>query len=245
MYKKNFLDRVVIRVDFTKEIQELENSLPGQVVDGIVKIFPIPEPKIKHAKQYQLGPKMMAVKEIDQREWYYHGKDREKSLCIAKGCMFVEYFRYNETPEILTETFMAIIDLLVNSYKDLSFRRLGMRYIDKIEFNESDFTSWEKYIDRKLLSIFEIVDDKTKISRAFHNLELNYGDMNVKFQYGMHNPDYPAPIKRKIFILDTDVYLDSVQTRQEIESNLRKFHDKCVNLFEQSITVSLREVMNA
>lgn len=245
MYKKNFLDKVVIRVDFTKEIQEIENSLPSQVVDEIVKIFPIPEPKIKHGKQYQLGPKMMAVKEIDQREWYYYGKDREKSLCIARGCMFIAYFRYNDTPEILKETFMGIIDVLANSYKDLSFRRLGMRYIDKIEFNEADFTSWEKYIDKKLLSIFEIADDKAKISRAFHNLELNYGDMNVKFQYGMHNPDYPAPIKRKMFILDTDVFLDSLQTRQEIESNLAKFHDKCIELFEHSITDNLREVMNA
>lgn len=245
MYKKNFLDRVVIRVDFAREIQEIEKSLPDQVVDEVSKSFPIPEPKIKHGKQYQLGPKMMAVKEIDHREWYYHGKDREKSLCITSNCMFIEYFRYNDTPEILKKTFINIIDVLTNSYKDLSFRRLGIRYIDKIEFNEPDFISWGKYIDKKLLSIFDIADDKAKISRAFHNLELNYGDMNVKFQYGMHNPDYPAPIKRKMFILDTDVFLDSVQTKLEIESNLTKFHDKCIVLFEQSITQSLREVMNA
>jgi len=246
MYKKNFLDKVIIRVDFTKGIPEIENSLPGPVVNEIFKLFPIPEPKIKHEKQYQFGQKMMALKEIDIREWYYHGKDREKSLCISRDFMFIQYFKYNDTPEVLKETFMNIINTLVNSYHDLTFRRLGIRYIDKIEFNEeSDFTNWEKYIDSRLLSIFSIADDKTKICRAFHNLELNYGDMNVKFQYGMHNPDYPAPIKRKMFILDTDVYLESLQTRSDIEINLTKFHDKCVELFEQSITDNLREVMNA
>ena len=244
MYKKNYLDNVIVRVDFAKEILDIDKALPESFVSEVIKSFPIPEPRVAQGKEYQIGPKVMAVKEVKHQEWYYHGKDRDKSLCITHNAMFINYIKYKDNFENLKKTFMEIIGVLQSAYPDLRFRRLGIRYIDKIEFNEPDFTSWEKYLDKKLLCIFDVADDKTKISRAFHNLELNYGDMNVKFQYGMHNPDYPAPIKKKIFILDSDVFLDAVQTKQEIEKNLTKFHDKLTQLFEQSITEKLREVMN-
>jgi uncharacterized protein (TIGR04255 family) len=244
MYKKNFLDRVIARVDFVKEILDIDKALPESVVNEAIKSFPIPEPRIAQGKEYQLGPKEVAVKDVKHQEWYYHSKDRGKSLCVTHNAMFINYTKYNDTFDNLKKTFMGAIEALQGAYSDLNFRRLGIRYIDKIEFNEPDFTSWDKYIDKKLLCIFDIADDKAKISRAFQNLELNYGDMNVKFQYGMHNPDYPAPIKKKIFILDSDVFLDAIQTKQEVDKNFTKFHDKLTQLFEQSITDKLREVMN-
>jgi hypothetical protein len=40
-----------------------------------------------------------------------------------------------------------------------------------------------------------MVDEGSQASRAFQNLELILQDVRIRFQYGMHNPDYPAPIK--------------------------------------------------
>jgi len=244
MYKKNFLDKVIVRVDFTKEISEIDKALPEPIVEAVMKYFPIPEPKVTHGQEYQIGPQQMAVKEVTHQEWHYYGKDREKDLSITRNSMSITYNVYNDSFENLKKTFIDAINILHNTYNDLLFRRLGIRYIDKIEFNETDYTSWDKYIDKKLLSIFDIEPDKTKLSRAFNILESNYGNMNVRFQYGMYNPDYPAPIKKKIFILDSDVFLEAVQTNQEIESNLARFHDKLGQLFESSITDELRKVMN-
>jgi len=59
----------------------------------------------------------------------------------------------------------------------------------------------------------------------------------------MHNPDFPAPIKKKIFILDYDAYYDGFVERTEVETRLTLFHDKIQDLFEWSIQPKLREIM--
>jgi len=75
-------------------------------------------------------------------------------------------------------------------------------------------------------------------------MELDLSDMRVRFQYGMHNPDYPSVIRRKQFILDYDAYREETQTGDELERNLMRFHSKIQELFEQSITDELRRIMN-
>ena len=52
----------------------------------------------------------------------------------------------------------------------------------------------------------------------------------------MHNPDFPAPIKKKIFILDYDAYCSGILTKDEIFKNLPIFHAEIQRLFESSIT---------
>ncbi|MBA7635071.1 hypothetical protein ES703_42671 [subsurface metagenome] len=99
-------------------------------------------------------------------------------------------------------------------------------------------------MNKDLLSIFAIPKNKSKISRAFHNLELNYGDYLIKFNYGMYNADYPAPIKRKIFILDFDAFSMRILNENEIRKFLPIFHKQIQSLFEESITDKMRRKLN-
>jgi uncharacterized protein (TIGR04255 family) len=62
----------------------------------------------------------------------------------------------------------------------------------------------------------------------------------MRFQYGMHNPDYPAPIKKKIFILDYDAYCNGILTKNDIFKYLPIFHEEVQKLFENSISDKLR-----
>ncbi len=105
-------------------------------------------------------------------------------------------------------------------------------------------TDWSKYLHSDLLSGFKLADDKTTIARNFNVLEFNYGDMRMRFQYGMPNPDFPAAIKRKQYVLDYDAYCDQLLGKDEIAPQLTKFHNKIKASFEQVITDGLREVMN-
>lgn len=59
----------------------------------------------------------------------------------------------------------------------------------------------------------------------------------------MHNPDFPAPIRKKIFVLDYDAYCEGLQDMEDIKKNIDVFHDKIENLFEENITKKLREKM--
>ena len=245
-YKKTFLDKVIARLDFAAVLPGVEESLPTPVVEIAIKRFPIVEPKgftagkIKITKEGSVSGEEMATGKV----WYYHGKNREKTLCIAPGWMFIVYTKY-ESFEALKTDFLEVVDTLFKCYgQDVVVKRLGLRYINKVHFDEGEPTRWDKYIDSNLLQIFKVAEDKTKICRAFHNLELNYGDMNLRFQYGMHNPDYPAPIRSKDFTLDFDAYYQGLQNKDEIENNLLRFHNEIKRFFEKFITGKLREVMN-
>jgi uncharacterized protein (TIGR04255 family) len=60
----------------------------------------------------------------------------------------------------------------------------------------------------------------------------------------MHNPDFPSSIRRKIFILDYDASRVDIQTFDEIEDNIERFHTKIKELFKSSIKKPLEEIMN-
>lgn len=90
---------------------------------------------------------------------------------------------------------------------------------------------------------FEVPD--TQPVRNFHNMEFKYDDFNLRFQFGMHNPDYPAAIRQKIFILDFDAYFQGAFENNQMPAMLDNFHNAIQTLFERSITDNLRERMNA
>lgn len=134
---------------------------------------------------------------------------------------------------------------MFEAFSDLQVKRLGLRYINSVEAPGPNKFSWNAYLNRNLLSIFNIPVDKAKIARAFHNLELNLGDLTLRFQYGIHNPDYPAPIRKRVFILDYDAYTTGFLAKEEIHQTLPVLHDEIEQLSEKSITDKLRGIMNA
>ena len=168
--------------------------------------------------------------------------NREKQLKIAPEFMYIEYSKY-ELYDKLHDDFFSVLDALYDAYPELHVKRLGLRYIDNIEIpNENPF-DWNNYLRPELYSILNLADDKKTISRAFHVLEFNYGDYLLRFQFGMFNPDHPAPIKKKSYILDHDMYIMKILEKSEIEKTLNLFHDKAITSFEEVIKDDLRKIM--
>jgi len=138
---------------------------------------------------------------------------------------------------------------LIENYVELNIIRIGLRYIDEIEIKQDqEIFDWKEYLNTKLFSALSIPAKKDSkfISRAFSNLEFNFGDHNLILKYGMFNPDYPSPIKKKAFILDSDAFKrDNIQDN-EVYTVLDELHNRISNLFESKlIKDGLREIMNA
>jgi uncharacterized protein (TIGR04255 family) len=60
----------------------------------------------------------------------------------------------------------------------------------------------------------------------------------------MHNPDYPAPLKQKTFVLDFDAYILNAQSQSDLMANLELMHERILAFFEKSITGKLREIIS-
>lgn len=241
-YKKPFLNKVITRIDFTAFYDITEKGLPKKTSDEILKIFPIPEPRSVNVKQVDFIGGNTQEKNTQQNHLYFYGKNREKTLCITPNFMFIEYLTY-DTYDNLKEEFQKIVNVL-NNFQEFSANRFGLRYINQITLSEDNPLTWDKYLNKNLLTGFSIPKDKKRISRVFSNLAQQYEDgMILNFQYGMHNPDFPSQIKNKTFILDYDAYYQGKIDVDEVIKYIDTAHDEIESLYEDSITKSLRTKM--
>lgn len=246
VYAKNFLDKVIVRLDFASALVGINESVPSKVAKYITSSFPIKAPGQKvYSGQFKIEKdgKADAQSQLVGRAWEYHGEKRDKTVSIASQWAWIQYRAY-QSVDVLRKDFLCLVGVLFEEYGDqMAVNRFGMRYIDKIDVGDEDPTDWKKYIKPKLLSSIGIVTDKNTISRAFNMLGFNYDDMHMTFQFGIFNPDYPAPVRRREFTLDFDAYCQGCIEQANIETYFDRFHDKIKESFEECITEELRDVM--
>ncbi len=242
-YSKNFLTEVIVRVDFPSPVQELMTHLPKKLRQVSLKKFPLAEPNTIIAEELQVIPTKTPTKPISLTEWTFHSIDRDRTLAITSQALFVRFTKYS-TYEDLKEDFFAPLQELFTQYPETLIKRLGLRYINNIEIPNGDPFDWQDLINSKMLTIFDLYPDIKSISRAFQILEFNFTNLYLRFQYGIHNPDYPAPIKKRIFVLDLDAYQQGLLSLDEVKHGLDDLHSKDQELFEISITNQLRDILN-
>ncbi len=248
-YKRNYLKEVILRIDFPDASLKLEDGVPTSITKKILIHYPIPEKSDLIEKSIKISGSadekpVEVIKEYTQ--WAYHGKNRDKNFCISNDYAYFSHKTWDsESYKQVEELCLSLLDELFDINPELQVTRLGFRYINHIESHKPGSPiDWGDYLNNDMLCIFNIAaDHRQYISRAFHNLVLNYGDVMLRFQYGMHNPDYPATIRKKLFVLDYDAYCEGPQNKQEIETNLKCIHDKIIEFFELSILDNLRAIM--
>jgi len=239
--KKNFLKEVVVRLDFAVPVNKIRTKLPPNLNKAIMQEFPILEPRNVVSGMLNIDKDIKNTKfeKEEFKQWIYFGKNREKRLELNHESIVLAVKDYSY--EELRTTFIGIVKSLLDTYDDLQFKRFGLRYINEINLKETGPTHWEQYLDENLLKIFEVYPNRDEISRAFQVLCLNKGDFNITFQYGIHNPDYPATIRRKQFILDYDAYKAGlIEDLSEIEGLLTSFRKGIKELFNHNVKPELK-----
>jgi len=245
-YRKNFLKEVIVRVDLLSPLPGVDVSLPPPIAEIAVRDFPIPEPREAVQRQVKFGPEGVASTEERIKEFQFHGIDRTKTFTIGRQVALVQYKTY-QSYELVKGEFVRILDKVAEVFEGVRSSRVGFRYINNIEIAEQNPTNWSAYIAPQLLSLFEFPpeEDRAALSRVFHNLELSLDSFNLTYRLGMHNPDYPARIRQKVFVLDLDAYTQSSVNIKDVGHLLDDFHGAIQRYFERSITDNLRRVMNA
>jgi uncharacterized protein (TIGR04255 family) len=132
----------------------------------------------------------------------------------------------------------------VSQYPSAQVTRLGVRYINFVALQEANPFDWSGWIDPRLTGSLGFPSDPKRIARSMHVLELEYqDDVRLKYQFGVPNPDYPAPVKQKHFVMDLDASIARILDVAEVKGLLEPMHDYIKQLFEDSIKDSLRAKM--
>lgn len=246
-YKRHYLSEVIARIDFTPHLQLSEEKAPEHV-PGLKGRFPIREKVVTDHPQMELsrreGQSEATFMVARALRWQFHNRARDRYYELTNGALLVSYKKY-DCYERLHDDFVPVIEHVLGNIDDVAINRIGLRYVNSINLKETKPTAWDKYLKDDLLATFNIADDVKTVSRAFNTLEFNYGkDMQLRFQYGMPNPDHPARIKKKIFILDWDAYASGISAEvDEISGYLDEFHEKVNASFEEVIKDPLRKKM--
>jgi uncharacterized protein (TIGR04255 family) len=246
-YKRNFLTDVIARIDFVTPLSPLEKTLPTKFSDAVRNIFPIvvPSELVNFEVKVEVGVESARSDQTRIKQWQFFGKEREKVLSITSYALDVGYKQYR-TYEGMKAEFMVAVDALARLCPDARIKRFGLRYINKISIEGSTrIAEVTRYIAPKLLCSGSFFKPSEKLTRLFHIAEWKNGDLDVRFQYGFPNPDYPAVMKRPDLILDLDCYVQVVHDLNETLRFMDSTHSEIQRIFESSISEALRKKMNA
>ncbi len=241
-YKKNYLKQVIARIDFVGSIH-IDTSGPSEsVLTAIKSRFPISEPAEVFTQKVKLQRDDVQRDTQKFIEWRFFSAERDRCVAITQSYMYVEYKTYTYYEDLRAD-FTSIAHAMFRDYRGLIAQRIGLRYVDNIELDEPNPTEWSNYIHEDLIAALRLVEEPGKLSRAFQIVEQDFGIARMKFQFGMPNPDYPAPIRKKLFVLDHDAYTGQIIEEHEIAEYLDIFHGLISRSFESVITDGLRDRM--
>ena len=241
-YTKPFLKEVILRLDFGTRVEAFIRALPQKVATAALQRFPLSEPQKAQMQEITFSPTTVQTKTEDSMQWAYHGRNREKTLTITPEMLLITNRKYTSFEEFNGD-FVHVLSSLFEAQEDLSVARIGLRYVNILDIPEGDPLAWSEYINENMLGIIDMHKDAQSLSRAFHIVEFNYDGQQVKFQFGIANPDHPAPIKRKQFVLDIDSFFIGALTKEEVTRCVNTAHDKIQALFEESISGKTRSLM--
>ena len=162
---------------------------------------------------------------------------------MTADSVFVQFKSYKSYVET-REQFGAVVTALLTEFPDTVVARFGIRYINQIDIPLTDPTNWDEYINERLLSSRKLILEGEHLTRLITIVELKYGDVALRFQYGMPNPDHPATVRRPLFVLDFDASVAQAHSLGETLGHMDAGHSRIQELFERSITNALREKMD-
>jgi uncharacterized protein (TIGR04255 family) len=243
-YKKNYITEVVARIDFAKSLQSLSTPvLPSEVQKEIKKRYQIYEPNEVMNSEFHFSDK--GVSSINNKffQWTFHSEDRDKSFTINRDFIVVRILKYSNYDEFKLDV-NGPISTVVSIEKDVYAKRTGLRYVNIFQNLINDYDEVEKYFNPMFAKPFSYLIDDDHCSRMLLVSEYTKDEIKTRVQSGMHNPDYPAKLKRKDFMLDIDSFVDTPHAIVDINQLITELHQEIQSKFENSVTDVLRAKMD-
>lgn len=242
-YTAPFIKEAIARIDFPASVPCLSEALDTKISKAALSKFQISEPRKINTQEFEISETGLSANNREVTQWTFHDKNREKSLVISPEAIILSTKSY-KSYEIFSSDFFHVLNAINEVQRDIPVSRIGVRYVNVIDIPSGDPLKWSGYINESMLGIIDLHKEKNKnVSRAFHILEYSFDDINLKFQFGIVNPDYPAVVKRKQFVLDLDAYSQGNYEMSEVKLFVEKAHALIQEFFELSITEKSRKLM--
>lgn len=247
IYEKNFLTKVIARIDFETALDGLTSELPDQVLDELTAQFPILEVRDTQTQEVTLTvqkrqPRLEQTMSEQFKTWRFMSEDKTTLLEIDRNSATYSATCYSRYSEFVTPFIRAIDSLTAATAEPLAMRRVGLRYIDELKLADGDPFDWTGLVSDKLTGALAFAAGDPML-RAMSVLELDFGGRRLRMQYGMPNPDFPARVTRRHFVIDCDAFISARVEKNDLAEELEGLNRLVYDYFERAIGPDLRNAM--
>lgn len=244
-YKNNFITAVIFRLDF-KPIAKLQAERQPEFSMLIKDKYPVHESKQTAQIIFSSGGGTTGIQqELKGWVWEHRSENRKRVVSLSHEFLAVQYDEkeFTDFREFLPEV-TGIYEHFQRLYQPEEISRIGLRYIDQISIPEGNPLEWKGLVSNALATaVLAGLGSGMKLLRSMHQLQARYNDINVLFNFGIANPDYPNPVARREFVLDSDCYLTEPTKANEVLKRFVELNDVSEFMFETSIEDDLRNIM--
>ncbi len=243
-YKNNFLKQVIVKMEFAQPLSDLTPDSIVSAVAEIKKRFPISEQATGIQQGIEISDVSITSTKSEFPEWNFHGSDRSKSVKINPHFLQILLTKYKSEDDF-KDDLVAPIKHIIESRPNTLISRTGVRFVNVFDFDIDSFQKVTEYFTDSISGHIASISNQEACVRTFLINEYIDDEIKIRMQSGFFNPDYPAVIKRRHFVLDIDAYIDFPHTISDVTSYFVRFHKIIQSIFESHITQKLRdEVLN-
>ena len=239
-YARNFLKKVICRLDFPV-ILRLRGDSPAALQETLKSRFPKSAESVVLAVKREESVTDGAQLKIEEpvTQWEFRTRDNASKLTLSRSFLVLETQAYAEFAPFY-ESFAAAFSSLQEQYSPQVYTRLGLRYINVVERERGDALDWAGWFAPELIAHLRFAYPGALL-QAMERTTVQTGSGRAVLQYGINNPDFPAPIVRREFVLDIDCYTDEDMEPGEVISKLGSLNVDAVDLFERAVGCELRK----
>ncbi len=247
-YDKNYLTKVILKLDFGPIPSLLDPTGESGFTNLIKEKYPVLNPKPTTTINVNVGPGGPVVQQqISGMIWEHKPKsDSSKSVFLSNTFLSTEYGKneYDHFPAFFEE-----IEYLFSKFQSIyhlsSINRIGLRYINEVNFEEGDPLDWSGFIaEDKIKGVLSGFNkDSMNLLRSMHMLHLKKENMILSLNYGIFNSEYPNPVARRNFLIDLDGSISNQIPSDQVLESVHQLNALCEEAFEDCIGDGLREKM--
>lgn len=241
-YARHYLQDVVLRIDFPASYFSPPDQLPRSLARLASRSFPLVETQTKEATEVEFSEGKVSTRTQSAPLFLFRSADRSRFVRFETQSFLHSDKKY-ESFETLMSSVEPLLDEILQLDDSVIANRIGLRYVNVITAGKaSEPLQWDGFIAADLIPPLNFGYEGS-LCRAIGLFEYKLERSLIRLQSGFANPDHPAPIRQRQFILDIDAFTFEALAITEVKQEIASLHEKVQHIFESAIDEKLRKAM--
>lgn len=244
-YKKNYLSKVILRADFShRPIGALTEKSP--IAELITDKFPHVSSNPLVEMTFNMTQEGGGIGQKPLGSQWRHSKTAGGTVAatLAPTFLALEYGfgDFTKFDDFYAE-FSFLLESLAKTCDVTEVERIGLRYVNEIRL-AGNALDWDDVLSKNIVAVIKtpVIPDG-RLLRSMHQVSELHGDDQVLLTYGLVNPDFPAPVVQRFFVLDVDCSRQGLVLIADALGRIKRLNELATEAFENAIDEGLRKIM--